>query len=227
MRVGKDGVETRRGLLEAAREVFSEKGFRDATIADICELDGANTAAVNYHFRDKETLYVEAWRVAFERSLQAHPPDGGVPPDAPAEERLRGRILSLLQRIADPASHEFEIVHKELANPTGLLVEVMHESIEPIHRGLLAIARELLGGDAPERDVMLCAMSIRAQCYDLLIHRRHGGSHPGPPLPPGLPAFDLDIEVIAEHVTRFSLAGICDVRRRVGSDGPGKTGVAP
>ena len=221
MRMRKNGVETRRRLLEAASEVFSEKGFRDATIADICELAGANTASVNYHFRDKETLYVEAWRLAVERSLEAHPPDGAVPADAPAAERLRGRILSLLRRIADPDSHEFQIVHRELASPTGLLAEVMHECVEPIRQSLLAIVRELLGSDAPERDVMLCAMSIRAQCLDLMIHRRHGGACPGSP-PPGLPAVDLEIDVIADHVTRFSLAGIRNVRRHAPTRKHGK-----
>jgi len=74
---------------------------------------------VNYYFRDKEKLYVEAWRVASERSLSAHPPDGGVPPEAPAEERLRGRILAVMQRLGDESNCEFEIMHRELANPTG------------------------------------------------------------------------------------------------------------
>jgi AcrR family transcriptional regulator len=72
---------TQADLLDAACRTFAEKGYRDATIAEICQRAGANIAAVNYYFRDKETLYVEAWRLAFKRSLEAHPPDGGVPPD--------------------------------------------------------------------------------------------------------------------------------------------------
>ncbi len=77
--------DTCQRLLDAACAVFAEKGYHEATIAEICEKAGANIAAVNYHFGGKETLYVRAWKLAFERSLAAHPPDGGVPPEAPPE----------------------------------------------------------------------------------------------------------------------------------------------
>ena len=54
-----DGQETRRQLLLAAGEVFAASGFRGATMADICRKAKANTAAANYHFGGKETLYPE------------------------------------------------------------------------------------------------------------------------------------------------------------------------
>ncbi|MGA9754367.1 MAG: TetR family transcriptional regulator, partial [Desulfobaccales bacterium] len=50
--------ETRQRLLEAAGEVFAKKGFRNTTIREICRRARANLAAVNYHFGDKERLYL-------------------------------------------------------------------------------------------------------------------------------------------------------------------------
>ena len=126
-----DALRTKKSLLAAASNFCAEKGYRDATIAEICERAKANVAAVNYHFGDKETLYIEAWRHSFSNSLKAHPPDGGVSEDARPEERLRGQVEALLHRMADENNREFLIVHRELANPTGLLEEVMRKDIRP------------------------------------------------------------------------------------------------
>jgi AcrR family transcriptional regulator len=56
---------TEQRLLEAAGQIFAEKGFRAATINEICTRAEANIAAVNYHFDSKERLYVEAVRHAY------------------------------------------------------------------------------------------------------------------------------------------------------------------
>ena len=135
-----DGQETRRNLLMAAGEIFAKKGFRDATIAEICRRAKANVAAANYHFGSKESLYVESWRFAFEKSLNAYPPNGGVSLNAPAKDQLRGRIRAIMRRIIDPQSYELDIFYKEMANPTGLLAGAVQQLIEPCgDRGVQAL----------------------------------------------------------------------------------------
>jgi AcrR family transcriptional regulator len=203
-----DGQETRRQLLISASAVFAAKGFRGATMAEICRQAKANTAAANYYFGNKETLYVECWRFAFEQSLRAYPPDGGVPEAAPAEQRLRGRILAFMRRLLDPRSHELDIVYKETANPTGLLAGVIPQALEPIFRGFTLIIRELLGPEATEQQVLLCLMSIRAQCFGPLMRERRRKLDAGGLLSPGQDPVMKDVETLADHVTRFSLAGI-------------------
>jgi TetR/AcrR family transcriptional regulator, regulator of cefoperazone and chloramphenicol sensitivity len=105
-----DAARTRKNLLDAACEIFAEKGYRDTTISEISARSGANIAAVNYHFGNKERLYVEAWRCAFQESLTAHPPDGGVNDHAPPEDRLRAHVKAMLQRLADKNNREFWFV---------------------------------------------------------------------------------------------------------------------
>jgi len=212
-------LRTRDRLLEAAGEVFADKGYRAATVAEICRKARANVAAVNYHFGSKKKLYAEAWRHEFRKSIGAHPPHGGVPPDAPVEERLRGRIRSVLQRILDPKSRDFDIFHKELAAPTGLLAEVRRESIDPLRQELGGMVVEILGPEATERTVVLCKRSIMSQCIGpMMLERRRKAS----PLDPGLPpVLDVPVDDLAEHITRFCLAGMRDVRRRLGEDGAG------
>ena len=206
-----DGQETRQNLLVAAGKVFASKGFRQTTIAEICQQATANTAAINYHFGSKEALYVESWRYSFTQSLKTYPLDGGIPPEAPAEERLRGWILAIMRRIIDPQSHEFDIFHKEMASPTGLLAKAIQESVEPLFKRLVLLVGELLDKEPQEHEVQLCAMSIRAQCFGPLAHARRRKADKGLP-PTGLEPLLDDVERLADHVTRFSMAGIQALR---------------
>lgn len=207
-----DGQETRRNLLTAASEIFAKKGFRDATIAEICRQANANVAAANYHFGGKEALYVESWRFAFAKSLNTYPPNGGVAEDASIEEQLRGRILAIMRRIIDPQSYELDIFYNEMANSTGLLADTVQQSIEPIFRGLAAIIRELLGKQPPEQQVRLCIMSIHAQCFGPLMRERRRKIVSPDPLPASSEWNLDDLETLVDHVTRFSLAGIREIR---------------
>ena len=75
---------TKARLLEAAGEEFAEKGFELARVRAICERAGANLAAVNYHFGDKEQLYVEVLREAHRCGLE---PDGSPSAESDAARR--------------------------------------------------------------------------------------------------------------------------------------------
>jgi TetR/AcrR family transcriptional regulator, regulator of cefoperazone and chloramphenicol sensitivity len=207
----KDAQETRQRLLTAAAEVFAEKGFWEATHAEICAKACANTAAVNYHFNSKENLYVEAWRHAFEESIRAHPIDGGIAPQAPAADRLHGRILAFMQRMVDPNNYETEIMHKEIANPTGLLFDALQEVMELAKKDWRLIVQELLGEEATEQQIVFCEMSLMGQCFGPMLHIRRTRMERDVPHPPA-PFAKFSVEDLADHVTQFTLAGIRGIR---------------
>ena len=109
-------VETRERVLEAAADVFAEKGFRDATVREIVARAEVNLAAVNYHFRDKERLYAEV----LEREMRAvhakHPiDDAGAPP----EKRLRAFVAGFLHRVIDRGSRVGRLMAREMIEPTA------------------------------------------------------------------------------------------------------------
>jgi len=200
---------TRERLLTAACALFAEKGYRDTTVAEICGRAEANIAAVNYHFHSKDELYVTAWRHSFDASLKTHPPDGGVPAEAPAEQRFRGRIRALLGRMLAPELHEFRILGHEMANPTGLLAEAMHDAILPLQKQMFDLVRELLGEGVPSLSVRMGMMCVVGQCLHLVHrewHRRvlQFEDDPSPLLKPG----EATIEDLADYIVRFSLAGL-------------------
>src|SRR5258708_731281 len=116
-------VETRDRLLEAAGEVFAEKGFHRATVREICRRAQADVAAVNYHYYDKEGLYTAALKHYAEVALHKYPPTLDLGRNATANARLRVFIRSLMFRLLDkgrPAWHG-KLMAREMFEPTGAL----------------------------------------------------------------------------------------------------------
>jgi AcrR family transcriptional regulator len=209
--------DTRDRVLRSAIDVFAEKGYSDATVHEICEGAGANIAAVNYYFGSKEELYAEAWRQARSDALAAHPPDGGVAADAPAIERFRGWVRAHIQRMADENHKEFLIMHKELANPTGLLDEIRREEVEPQRKQTLALIAELVGPSVPERDLFFCEASVLSQCMSVIHrHRLRGKSRRALG-----PTHIQDTDAYASHVVAFSLGGMEAIRNAAQADAEG------
>ncbi len=58
---------TRASILQAALEMFAEKGFEGASIRDIAAKVGVNHALIKYHFEDKESLWKAAVEFLFDR----------------------------------------------------------------------------------------------------------------------------------------------------------------
>ena len=55
-------AETQRALLDAAREVFTEQGFADASIADVVERAGSSVGSLYHHFGGKSELFIAVWQ---------------------------------------------------------------------------------------------------------------------------------------------------------------------
>ena len=64
-------VDTRGALLDAAEELFSQKGYAAVGIREITDAAGVNIAAIKYHFGSKSELYLETVKRTMERSETA------------------------------------------------------------------------------------------------------------------------------------------------------------
>jgi AcrR family transcriptional regulator len=201
-------VETDDRLLQAAGEVFAEFGFRRATVRDICARAGANVAAVNYHFGDKAGLYAAVVKYGVGAALQKYPPDMGLPADgsASAEQRLRAFVRGFLFRVLEPGPGAWHgrLMMWEMVEPTGTFGDLFAQMIRPLYQRLSSIVTELLGpGATPER-AKLCCISVLGQCSfyrlgaPLLARVQPDKVNPTPE----------QLEVIADHIARLTLAGL-------------------
>jgi len=197
--------ETRLRLLRAAGEIFSKKGFRAATVREICSKAGANVAAVNYHFESKQNLYLAVLEYAHEEALRRYPPDLGLPDDPTPEDRLAAFIRSMLLRTlgkGKPAWHG-RLMARERFEPTGFLDHFIDKAIAPRARIIQGIVAELLGPGADPLTIQMCAQSVTGQCRHYVSSR-----HVVKRVAPAISLEEADIAVLARHITRFSLAGI-------------------
>ncbi|HUT13714.1 MAG TPA: CerR family C-terminal domain-containing protein [Thermoguttaceae bacterium] len=195
--------DTRTRLLEAAGEVFAEKGFRAATVRDICGRADANLAAVNYHFGDKLKLYVEV--VQHAQGDGGHHPPPEFPPGTPPEVKLREYVHQMLSRLLDPRRPAWhaQLMTREMTEPTEACVAVVEKFIRGNFQWLDAVLCELLPEGISAADRHLVAFSIVGQCLHFKIHR------PIAVLLVGEEEYEtFDVARLTDHIVRFSLAAL-------------------
>jgi TetR/AcrR family transcriptional regulator, regulator of cefoperazone and chloramphenicol sensitivity len=206
-----DNSDTQKRVLDAAGEVFAEVGYRAATVRQICEKAGANIAAVNYYFGDKEGLYLAVLRSVPDAHAEKYPPQFGLTPDATAAQQLHAYVQSLLQRVFDagrPGWH-LKLIAREMTEPTRALDTLIEEFARPLHRELAGIVRQLLGSETDDNEVRLGTLSILGQCVYY-----HNARNVLTRLYPEQRYGVEDVARLVDHITEFSLAALRTLARR-------------
>lgn len=196
---------TRERLLEAASELFAQRGFRRASARDICLRAGANTAAICYHFRGKRGLYA-AVLMHVPTARGGHLPGTGSEGGSgePASLRLRQFIHGWLAQLLGEGfdAWQAQVAARELADPVGgLSREAQDAAMRPLVQ-LEALVREILP-HARDTVVRSSTLSIAGQCLfyfngRAIIERLY----------PSHKMTSEEIQLTADHINRFSVAGI-------------------
>ena len=194
---------TKLKLLEAAGEEFAEKGFEGAKVRSICSRAGVNNAAVNYHFGDKEQLYVQA-------ILEAHRCGTELLPDevfrqgTPADQ-LRRYVYNFLSNVLSMSRENrwhHALILREMLRPTSASETLVREAIRPRFDRLMSLMRQICPA-AEERKLHALSFSVIGQC----LHYRMAGAVSVRLV--GAEAYErLDLDFLTDHITSFCLAAL-------------------
>ncbi|MBU1626352.1 CerR family C-terminal domain-containing protein, partial [bacterium] len=195
---------TKKSLLEAAGNIFAQKGYNAATVREISKSAKANLASINYYFGDKKKLYYAVIKDALDYALEKFPPNMGIDETVLPEKKLHTFVRSFLLRILDdgrPSWHG-KLLTREISEPTSALDLIVEEIFKPLHRRLSSIVGELLDMSKIDSKIRFCTFSIIGQCL-FYCHSRS--------VIMKIYSMKLEleeIEVLANHITDFSLTAI-------------------
>ena len=132
MRKRATGEETQAKILDAAEQVFSEKGFAGTGTREIARLAGMDKYAIYYHFQNKETLY----RAVIERSFSGMTRfiDELFPQEVVSMKKMEQTFEKLLEYLARNSSI-LKIMQRESLDTTNVgASEIFQKYFKPLFR---------------------------------------------------------------------------------------------
>ena len=131
--------ETVTRILDAAKDVFAEKGFAGARVDEIARRAGVNKAALYYHIGDKKALYADAFHnvigTAAQRLIE------GIKGAKSPEEKIK-TYLKTLANTFDENPQVPRMLMREMASGGQNLPEIFFQDLFSIFRTLSGIIEE-------------------------------------------------------------------------------------
>lgn len=192
--------EARQRLLDAAGELFAEKGYQLAGTREICQRAGADIAAIHYHFGNKEKLYEAVLRYADRLLVDSVPTFA---PSRSREARLKDIIEWVLAQCFAQGQPEWRwrFIEQATISLTPGLLAFFNSKILPVYQALDSICREFLGKRASQQQVRFATRSILGQCF---YYRHFRVLIIGQ----GEALSDAHLHELADHILEFSVAGL-------------------
>ena len=198
---------TREALLDAAADLFSERGYQGVGIREIVDRAQANIAAIKYYFGSKSDLYVEAVRRTMERQRTSAAWEvlsgAGVAKRAAAVSLIRF-IRMFLERLmeADGQNAAVCLMMREAAEPSEAIDSIVRSFVEPNQDRLIETLSVIIP-DATRTELAMTAQSILGQ----VLHYRVFGPFLER-MPDHGPWGQGRTARVAKHIARLVLRGL-------------------
>lgn len=161
-------IRTKRKLLDAALEAFSENGFKGTSTRNIADRAGVHHPLITYHFKNKDEL----WRAAADRIFTEFNAALAAAAQAQAGECPKARMSALIRAYVhyaagQPALHK--IMVQEASQPSQRLDWLIDTHIRPLFDAAVEEIKVLQErGVAPPGDTKLLFNMIRISSGALL-----------------------------------------------------------
>jgi AcrR family transcriptional regulator len=197
---------TRQHLLEAAGQVFAEKGFERSTAKEICERARTNTAAVNYYFGGIEALYAAVLEEARNRIFSEQAIRTAIEGKTDPKAKLEAVLGVVMQTLLGPVSSSWvlQVIGRDMVSPSPASATAKEKLITPRARILRRFVGELMELPEDHAAVARGCISIMAPICMLIVADRRRMRRELPGL--GLEAEDA--RAWARHLVQYALAGL-------------------
>lgn len=208
--VGTDSsAATRAALIKAAGPLFAQQGYEATRTREIADKAKANVSAINYHFGSKMGLYQAVIKDQAEQLISTFPLQTEEIRNQDPETRFRFLVNGLLHRVLSQTAHtqQGRICVREFAEPTEALDFLVKEIVQHQFGITNEVVSAVLGRAADKEEVHRIQVSVVSQCF------YYGMAEPMlTRLGVKIPKTEEEISVLADHIIRFSLAGIAASR---------------
>lgn len=162
-------LSSREKILKSACKLFSQKGFQQTTIRDICADSKSYQISVNYYFGSKENLFKEAILKSYEYTGLANIEQivEGYAPQEQLYKILKTRIgLNFAQ---DEKSWFFNILSKEFNVNTELISSLVPQTFTRFMEVLKNVFRKIKP-DAADFEIEYSCFLFSSQSFFLTIN---------------------------------------------------------
>ncbi|HET7382538.1 MAG TPA: CerR family C-terminal domain-containing protein [Pseudolabrys sp.] len=196
---------TRQSIMKAAVYLFAEKGFENASVRDIVTKARVNQAAINYHFKGKNGLYLEVLKTAFEK-LTKH---AGFDPEKlkslSREEALRSFVSQQLRPLLfrDEMSLYIRMFAWESAHPSKIFLKFMATNTVSYLTAAVDIVRQFLPPGTQKRVALCGAIWLMGQCSVFVRNRELFAQEPF-----SITTDEPFVDELTGLITRLAIGGL-------------------
>jgi len=196
---------TRQAIMKAAVRLFADKGFEAASVRDIVASARVNQAAINYHFKSKDGLYLEILKTAFEKLTERAGFDPEKLKSLSREDALRTFVSQQLRPLlfSDEMSRYIRVFAWESTHPSKVFLKFMAtHSVS-----YLTAAADIVGRFLPpgtQKRVALCgAIWLMGQCSVFVRNRELFTKEPF-----NITTDEPFVDQLTELITQLALGGL-------------------